>query len=332
MAQIANPSIQTSSTGQTGGPTDAALHQVDNTFRLTTPENIAFQYRLAGPFRRLFPYLLDLVIVFAAYLLMIWGFGFLFALVAPFLMSAGLGIIVDFLGAIASVLGFIGLFLAYWFYGAYFETTYNGRTFGKMAAQIRVLSTDGHAIDGVQATLRNFFRGVDLMPMLPVAGLLEIDEIPPSVGIPTALFGLVVMSISPRFQRLGDLVAGTMVVVQESALTPDVKTFEDKRVPGLAELIPDTFYVSSSLAKSIADYVQRREQLGIPRATEIASKLASSLKREFNMPADTDADLLICSLYYKVFIGIKVDDDRPRPTSAPVTASVPVASSVEIQQ
>ncbi len=326
MAQVANPSIRPSPTNQQGRATDTALHQVDNTFRLTTPENIAFQYRLAGPFRRLFPYLLDLVIVFAAYFLMIWIVGFLFAMVTPFLLSVGLGIIVDFLGAIASVLGFIGLFLAYWFYGAYFETTYNGRTFGKMAAQIRVLSTDGHAIDGVQATLRNFFRGVDLMPMLPIAGLLEIDEIPPSVGVPTALFGLVVMSISPKFQRLGDLVAGTMVVIQESALTPDVKTFEDPRVPRLAELIPDTFYVSSSLAKSIADYVQRREQLGIARAGEIASKLAGNLKREFNMPADTDADLLICSLYHKVFIGIKADDDRRQ------LADTRATSIAEVQQ
>lgn len=317
MAQVADSSIRPSRASHNGASTETALHQVDNTFRLTTPENIAFQYRLAGPFRRLFPYLLDLIIVFISYGAMIWAVAILFAIISPFLISVGLGIIVDFLGAIAAVIGFIGLFLAYWFYGAYFETSYNGRTFGKMAARIRVISTDGHAIDGVQATLRNFFRGVDLMPMLPIAGLLEMDDIPPSLGVPTALFGLVVMSISPRFQRLGDLVAGTMVVIQESALTPDVKTFEDPRVPRLANLIPDTFYVSSSLAKAIADYVQCRDQLGIARAGEIASKLAGSLKREFDMPADTDPDLLICSLYHKVFIGEKMNLDRTNASSNP---------------
>ena len=37
-----------------------AYHQVDNTYRLTTPENISFEYQLAGPFRRLFPYAVGL--------------------------------------------------------------------------------------------------------------------------------------------------------------------------------------------------------------------------------------------------------------------------------
>ena len=50
------------------------------------------------------------------------------------------------------------------------ETYYNGRTFGKMTAGLRVISTDGQAIDGVQATLRNFFRWIDLMPVVTHRG------------------------------------------------------------------------------------------------------------------------------------------------------------------
>jgi uncharacterized RDD family membrane protein YckC len=313
MAQVAAPSNQASQpkTARAANGTASAMHQVDNTFRLTTPENIAFQYRLAGPFRRVFPYLLDLLVVSASYAILVLVTSLLFGFMSPMLVRFGLGMVVDFLGAIALAVGIVGWFLIYWFYGAYCETYYNGRTFGKMVAKIRVLSTDGHAIDGVQATLRNFFRAVDLMPMLPVAGLLEIDEIPPSLGLPTALFGLAVMSISPRFQRLGDLVAGTMVVIQETALNPEIQKFEDPRVPKLAAVIPDTFYVSSSLAKSIAEYAQRRERLGVGRAGEIASKLADNLKREFDLPADTDPDLLICSLYYKVFSGANEDDEAP---------------------
>ena len=98
--------------------------------------------------------------------------------------------------------------------------------------------------------------------------------------MPTAIFGLIVMSISPKFQRLGDLVAGTMVVNEDEKRNPHVQKFSDSRVPQLAEVIPNSFYVSSSLSKAIAVYVERREQLGVARAGEIAAKLAGTLGKD----------------------------------------------------
>ena len=166
-----------------------------------------------------------------------------------------------------------------------------------------MLSADGHAIDGAQAMLRNLFRLIDLMPLISIGALFEISEIPPQIGLPTGIFGLIAMSISPRFQRLGDLVAGTMVVTEDTSQDPHVQTFADSRVPQLAEIIPSSFYVSNSLGKAVAAYAERREQLGIARSGEIAAKLAGTLCEEFGLPADTDPDLLICSLYYKIFVG-----------------------------
>ena len=287
-----------------------AYNQVDNTFRLTTPENISFEYQLAGPFRRVIPYLLDLFFVAAIYLVLMVVY-WLFAVVIGGLFAfIGVLEVTEFIVAIGAAMGQIFAFLAYWFYGTYMETYYNGRTFGKMVVGLRVLSTDGHAIDGVQATLRNFFRGADLMPLVPIGGLLETNEIPPQVVIPTAIFGLIAMSISPKFQRLGDLVAGTMVVNEDSSQDPHVQTFADSRVPQLAELIPSSFYVSNSLGKAVAAYAERREQLGIARSGEIAAKLAGTLCEEFGLPADTDPDLLICSLYYKIFVGEAPEESR----------------------
>ena len=133
------------------------------------------------------------------------------------------------------------------------------------------------------------------MPLVAVGSILEINELPPQLALPTAVFGLITMSISPKFQRLGDLVAGTMVVDEKSDHDPHVQTFTDSRVPQLAELIPASFYVSNSLAQAVATYAERRQQLGIARAGEIATKLAGTLCRQFGLPADTDSDLLICS-------------------------------------
>lgn len=327
-------------TGQSAKPatrkTGIAYNQVDNSYRLTTPENISFEYQLAGPFRRVFPYFLDLCIILVAYLVLMflyWLFAFLVGILFAFM---GIYEVTEFIVAIGAAMGPVLAFLVYWFYGAYMETYYNGRTFGKMVANLRVISTDGHAIDGVQATLRNFFRGIDLMPMVPIGGLLEISDLPPQFGLPTAVFGLIAMSISPKFQRLGDLVAGTMVVNEDSSQDPHVQTFADSRVPQLAEIIPSSFYVSNSLSKAVAAYAERREQLGIARSGEIAAKLAGTLCQEFGLPHDTDPDLLICSLYYKIFVGEAPQEsphsDLPSPAppgsryQAPTAPAIPVGS------
>ena len=278
-------------------------NQVDNSFRLTTPENISFEYQLAGPFRRVLPYLLDIIVVLVGYAALVFLIVLLVSLIGSLFALVGIYDVAEFIFAILSGMIPIGWFVTYWFYSAYAETYYNGRTVGKLVANLRVLSTDGHAIDGAQAMLRNLFRLIDVMPMISIGALLEISEIPPQVGLPTGVLGLIAMSISPKFQRLGDLVAGTMVVTEDTSQDPHVQTFADSRVPQLAELIPSSFYVSNSLGKAVAAYAERREQLGIARSGEIAAKLAGTLCEEFGLPADTDPDLLICSLYYKIFVG-----------------------------
>ena len=280
-----------------------AYNQVDNSFRLTTPENISFEYQLAGPFRRVLPYLLDIIVVLVGYAALVFLIVLLVSLIGSLFALVGIYDVAEFIYAILSGMIPIGWFVTYWFYSAYAETYYNGRTVGKLVANLRVLSTDGHAIDGAQAMLRNLFRLIDVMPMISIGALLEISEIPPQVGLPTGVLGLIAMSISPKFQRLGDLVAGTMVVTEDTSQDPHVQTFADSRVPQLAELIPSSFYVSNSLGKAVAAYAERREQLGIARSGEIAAKLAGTLCEEFGLPADTDPDLLICSLYYKIFVG-----------------------------
>ena len=280
-----------------------AYNQVDNSYRLTTPENISFEYQLAGPFRRVLPYLLDIFIVIVGYAALVFVIWLLVALVGALFALIGIYDVAEFIFAMLLALIPIGWFVTYWFYSAYAETYYNGRTFGKLVANIRVLSADGHAIDGAQAMLRNLFRLIDVMPLIHLGALLEISDIPVVFSLPTGIFGLIAMSISPRFQRLGDLVAGTMVVTEDTSQDPHVRTFADSRVPQLAEVIPSSFYVSNSLGKAVAAYAERREQLGIARSGEIAAKLAGTLCEEFGLPADTDPDLLICSLYYKIFVG-----------------------------
>jgi uncharacterized RDD family membrane protein YckC len=84
-----------------------------------------------------------------------------------------------------------------WFCG--FETLWRGRTLGKAAMGLRVISTDGTTIRFQQAFLRAAFAIFDFLL------------------IPIGFVAVVSVLLSPRDQRLGDMAAGTIVVRERSA-------------------------------------------------------------------------------------------------------------------
>jgi len=296
------------------------LKVLDTTMQVTTPENISFHYQLAGPFRRILSYFLDIGISLGAYsVLCFLVFLFFLLLAIPFSYFGGTEVLEAFIGIISGLRA-VGWFIVYWFYGAFMEAQYNGQTLGKRITKMRVITTDGHAIDGVQATLRNFFRLLDVMPMVSIGALFmieptdtEIDQLLYFPLIPTCLFGLIVMTINRRYQRVGDLVANTVVVNEELNRLPNLATFMDERVPLLAEMIPTSFVVPASMAKTIADYVDRRKFLPYQRASEIASHLARPLMEKFGIPPDTDHDLFLCALYHKTFSSAQLDSEQTVP-------------------
>jgi len=248
---------------------------IDLIARIQTPENIEFQYRLAGPFRRFPAFVIDLVfrgLIIAA----VWV---LFAITSTFLFGvSGLGASTDLLIFLLIVFQF---FLQ-WFYGTLFEAYWNGQTPGKWLWGLRVISVDGRPINLSQAIVRNLLRSADLFP--------------------TGIVGMISMSVTQRFQRLGDLAAGTMVVENQVSWTPPNVKFEDSRVPALAEHIPPDFRLSPTLAKAISLYVERRARIPIGRRAELANYVALPLFRKFSFREDTSSDLLLCAIYYREFV------------------------------
>lgn len=264
-----------------------AQNSIDLTAVITTPENIQFEYRIAGPFRRLPAFLLDFVL--------------------RAMCVAAFFILMVFVGAMASLPFGMILFLIFlvsfafdWFYGLFFESYWNGQTPGKWLTRIRVISVDGRPINAYQATVRNFLRLADFAPM--VSFELVSPDSPPVYAIPTFLVSLLCMTMSPRFQRLGDLAAGTMVVVNQRSWVPTNIKLEDTRVASLSELIPPNFRMTSTLAKAIALYAERRSRLSVGRRTELASHLSKPLLTQFGLLHDTSPDLLLCALYYREFV------------------------------
>jgi uncharacterized RDD family membrane protein YckC len=247
------------------------IRQLDTHFEMVTPENIAFQYRVAGPFQRLPAYLLDVLVQGA----IITG-GFLLLVLA---------------GALASLPGgglgafFIFFFFVNWFYGGFFETILNGQTPGKRLLRLRVISVDGQPINALQAVLRNLLRAVDMLPLM------------------TYQFGLFSAILTERFQRLGDLACGTMVVVEEPQYRYGVARVTEPEVLALVAEIPASFTVSRSLGLALSSYVLRRPSIPWSRRMQIARHVGEPLCAQFGLPQDTNFDRLLCAVYQRAFFG-----------------------------
>lgn len=272
------------------------LKQLDTTIEIVTPENIAFHYRVAGPFRRWPAFLLDVAVRVGILMAAMFVVGFLAGFGGGGLAVAGL---------------LIAWFLVEWFYGGFFETYWNGQTPGKWVMGIRVLTEDGRPINGMQAVLRNVLRAADMYPLLSLQVLNDLPfmgTMPPVYVVPTFFVGLVIMTCNRRFQRLGDLVCGTMVVIEERHWLTGVVKLDDPRAAQLSEYLPADFQVSRSLARTLAAYAERRRFFAPPRRREIARHLAEPLIQRLGLPADTGHDLLLCALYYRVFIADRAED------------------------
>ena len=109
-------------------------------------------------------------------------------------------------------------------------------------------------------------------------------------GVPLFVVGLISASLSDRFQRLGDMAAGTMVVVDQTTRLTGVLKFRDERVAQIAESIPSGFQVHRTLGLALSIYVQRRKVLSRARRQEISRHLGEPLCRQFDLPPDTDHD------------------------------------------
>lgn len=148
---------------------------IDTCHRQETPEGVELSLSPAGPLVRAAAWMIDLALR-----------GIVYAMTA----SAS-----SLLGGVGTSLLLVGLFLLEWGYPVFFEAT-SGATPGKRALGLAVVHDDGSPLSLGSSVVRNLIRFVDFLPV----GYL--------VGLGSCL-------ISNRFQRLGDLAAGTLVVHRE---------------------------------------------------------------------------------------------------------------------
>lgn len=168
---------------------------------VVTPEGVPLRFELAGVGARAAALLLDLGLLIASALALVFA-----------LMLFGV-----LVGKLSLALVFVALFSLRCFYFTAFEVRWHGATPGKRAVGLRVIDAHGGPLSGEAVFARNLMREVELF--LPLTVLLAPEHVLPDVAPvarPVALAWLALLALLPLFNRdglrAGDLAAGTLVV------------------------------------------------------------------------------------------------------------------------
>lgn len=151
-----------------------------------TPERVSLILPLAGFGHRALAYLVDVAAQFGFWATVYFSMTLLVDHPAAAFSALS--------GTTVTVL-VVGLFLTQWVYWTASELLLHGQTLGKRVVGLRVVREDGAPVDFLSSAVRNLLRAVDFLPL----------------GY--ALGGLSVL-LTERRQRVGDVVAGTVVAVE----------------------------------------------------------------------------------------------------------------------
>src|SRR5579884_3852525 len=167
---------------------------MSRTVTIVTPENIQVTYQVAGIASRFMATVVDLTLQFLLLLLV----GVVMKLTIG--RNAGIGMSVS---SILTALGYIAVFLILFAYPIFFELVWGGRTPGKRLFGLRVIRQGGYGVNLTASVLRNIGRIVDY-------GIVPLSVPLVLLGLP----GLLSVFFSPTYRRIGDYMAGTLVIVE----------------------------------------------------------------------------------------------------------------------
>ncbi len=229
---------------------------------LETPERVAVALDLAGLGARAFAWLIDAALIFLCWMM---GF-FVYSLRGDmFRQWQGLSAIGQ-LRLVAAVL------LTGWGWDVAWELLADGRTPGKRAMGLRVVRTDGAPVGLAESLGRNLLRAVEL-PLAYAPAILAV-------------------ALGRRRQRLGDLVAGTLVVRERRF---DLSRYgpgqgEHGRFAALSGRVAGSLHAGEF--DRLIDFLRRRPELEPGARARIALRLAAAFARRAGVepPAAADAE------------------------------------------
>jgi uncharacterized RDD family membrane protein YckC len=239
---------------------------------IDTPEQISLELPLAGIGSRFLALTLDSLIQIGAILVLT-----IFAVVISKVYEGLSGSADKFFSeTIGTIVVIVVPFCLYWGYFAFFEILWQGRTPGKRVAGIRVIHQTGRPMTAIECIGRNLLRVIDMEP------------------VPLYAVGLICMMCNKQNRRIGDFVAGT-IVVHDKALDTFSPAWGDKRIDDqnfAGSLPPELRKLSSDDLVLIETYLNRRYDLDATVRALTAQRIVMVISEKLGMakPAEQRDD------------------------------------------
>jgi uncharacterized RDD family membrane protein YckC len=238
---------------------------------IETPEQTSLEFPLAGIGSRFLALAADTAIQLAAGLLLLLVLGGIGIRAAPLVRVAPQWLMA----------GFIVLsFAIYAGYFAFFEAIWNGQTPGKRLAELRVMKDDGRPIGVYGAITRNLIRLVDQLPGVYAVGIIS-------------------MLVSRQHKRLGDYVAGSVVVHEKNLAGAKPYAEAGSQAPAPAV---DTRQVSLEEFQLIETFLNRRHSLEPSLRRSLAEQILTRLSPKLGLGAVAwpESERLLEALYQRI--------------------------------
>ena len=231
--------------------------------QISTAFNIELEFEIAAFHRRLFAYIIDF------FILLVFLFSMKYVLYAGFEIS-----LEDNMG-----LDILLISLPMFLYSLVTELWMNGQTVGKKLMGIRVISLNGDEPTFGQFLLRwitKFFE----WPFFFGYVLFSADVLFQNIII-TGLLGIaviIIITVTPKNQRLGDLAAGTVIVNTKSAMSVADTVFMDVSNENYKVLFPEVMRLSDSDINTIKTVLtQARKNNNVDMCYRVEAKVKEVL-------------------------------------------------------
>ena len=237
----------------------SAVKKNVKTITIETPEHLELELQLAGIGARFIAFLIDRLIQIGAIL------GIMFFVTVLLFFAGQISQFVEFLGRADKRIGQWLIALGFIFYGlitigyfVIFEYFWSGTTPGKRSQEIRVIRKDGRPLSIFDSAIRNILRFVDILA----------DVYP---------IGFIVMFLDSKNRRLGDLVAGTIVISERGGNSPEIRQFSADESLLAPELKSAAARMTSDDYRVISKFLSRRKELDPDERSMLASKIAQRI-------------------------------------------------------
>ncbi|MGI9006170.1 MAG: RDD family protein [Streptosporangiaceae bacterium] len=200
--------------------------------------------------------------------------------------------------ASAAAIYISGLMLVLVGYPLIFETVSRGKTLGKMALGLRVVSDDGGPERFRQALIRALS-----------AAFIEI-WLPPFtvIGLPA---GLITSMVSAKGKRLGDVFAGTFVIQERVPRRPELApafTMVPPPLAGWAAYL-ELSRISDQTAAAASSYLRRYYDLRSPAREQLGLQLAATVAAQVSPPPPPGTDP---AAYLSAVLAVRRDRELAR--------------------